>query len=246
MKDSSQGGHDEVYPLPQHPKISIIVPTLNEAKFIEGTLETARRVLPDAEIIVSDGGSTDRTVEIARKYARVISGKGKVGAARNRGARESSGDVLIFLDADTQINGLFVKEALEVLKDPEVVGAGGLIMPMGANLIEELFFYFFNLLIIISFMIGKPNLAGTCVAYKRKPFFEINGFDESMVASEDFDLCKRISKKGRAVFLKGIVVRTSRRRLRKKGLGGLILDWGRVTYNYFFGKKTEYYEAVRE
>ncbi|MEM2874483.1 MAG: glycosyltransferase [Candidatus Hadarchaeales archaeon] len=246
MKRSSEKGDEPYYPLSPKFKISIIIPTLNEEKFIEETLINARRVVPEAEVIVSDGGSTDRTLEIAKKYAKICSGKGNVGRARNRGAKVSSGDILIFLDADTMINRLFVDRAIEVLKDPKIVGAGGLIMPSGTNLLEETVFYFFNLLIMISFLIGHPNIAGTCVAYKRRPFMEVNGFDETMVASEDFDLCKRISKKGRVSFLREVVVKTSRRRLRKMGLGRLILDWGRVTYDYFVGKKVKYYEPVRE
>ncbi|MEM2878086.1 MAG: glycosyltransferase [Candidatus Hadarchaeales archaeon] len=245
MRTSCREGDDAVYPVPKNPRISVIIPTLNEEKIIESTLRNVKNVLPESELIVADGKSKDRTVEIAKKYAKVCVGKGKVGAARNRGAREASGDILIFLDADTKINRFFVEEALRVMADPSVVGAGGLIMPEGVGLFTEMMFYFFNLLIQVSFLIGKPNLAGTCVAYKRKPFFEISGFNEDMVASEDFDLCKRISKKGRVVFMRKVVVKTSRRRLKKLGLGGLIVDWGRVTLNYFFGKRTEQYAAVR-
>jgi len=245
MKNSSQKESEKGYEIRENPKISIIIPTLNEEKYIEQILINARQVLPEAEIIVSDGGSTDRTLEIAKKYAKIIQKKGTVGGARNRGAKTSTGDVLIFLDADTKINRLFVEEALRVLKNPRIVGAGGLIIPSDVNLVEKTVFYFFNLLIMISFLIGRPSMAGTCVAYKRKPFMEINGFNETMIASEDFDLSRRISKKGRVAFLRNVVVQTSHRRLRKMGLGRLILDWGRVTYNYLSRKKTKYYTLLR-
>lgn len=234
-----------MYPIPEKPKISLIVPTLNEEKLIASTLRNACRVAPEAEIIVVDGGSRDNTARIAGKYAKVHATRGNIGHARNIGAKMSEGDILVFLDADTTITRQFIDEALRALADLDVVGAGGSIMPHGASQLEEVAFYFFNLLIKVSFLVGKPNLAGTCVAYKRKPFLEVDGFNISMVASEDFDLCKRISKKGKVVFLENVIVRTSRRRLKKLGLVGLIADWSRITIQYFLGKKPPAYRVFR-
>jgi cellulose synthase/poly-beta-1,6-N-acetylglucosamine synthase-like glycosyltransferase len=83
------------------------------------------------------------------------------------------------------------------------------------------------------------------VAYKRKPFFEVGSFDESMAASEDFDLCKKISRKGKVIFCRNVTIRTSRRRLEKLGLWGLISDWTRVTVQYLMGKKMKEYQIFR-
>jgi cellulose synthase/poly-beta-1,6-N-acetylglucosamine synthase-like glycosyltransferase len=234
-----------MYPVPKNPRISIIIPTLNEEKLITLTLRNARKVVPEAEIIVVDGGSRDNTVKIARKYTKVYVRHGSVGFARNTGAKMSKGDILVFLDADTTITRQFIDEALKALSDPNVVGVGGLIMPHNVNQFEGIVFYFLNLLIMISFVIRRPNLAGTCVAYKRKPFLEVGGFDTNMVASEDFDLCKRISKKGKVAFLKHVIVRTSRRRLKNLGLLGLIVDWSKVTVQYLLGVRSRMYHAFR-
>ena len=234
-----------MYPIPNKPKISIIVPALNEEKLIASTLKNLRKVVPEAEIIVVDGGSRDNTVKIARGYAKVFMDHGNVGFARNTGAKMSEGDIIVFLDADTTIKRQFIDEVLKTFKDPNVVGAGGLIMPEGINQFEEIVFYFFNLLIIMSFGIGRPKLAGTCVAYKRKPFLEVGGFDINMVASEDFELCKKISKKGKIAFLRNVIVRTSRRRLKHLGLFKLVLDWSRITLRYFFGREQRVYRSFR-
>lgn len=88
-------------------------------------------------------------------------------------------------------------------------------------------------------------LAGTYVSYKRKPFFEVGGFDVRIGASEDFDPCKRISKNGGVVFLRHVTIRTSRRRLEKLGLFGLIVDWLKVTMDYFLGRKVKNYWIFR-
>ncbi|MFN4133684.1 MAG: glycosyltransferase [Candidatus Hadarchaeales archaeon] len=230
-----------MYPISDKPKISIIIPTLNEEKLIERTLKKAKEAAPGAEIIVVDGGSKDRTVEIAKKYARVLHSRGTIAAARNVGARNGKGEILLFLDADTILTKEFVDETLKYMKVPEVVGAGGMIMPLKTDIITEIVFYFFNILIMLSFFYGRPVLAGTCVAYKKKPFMEVGGFDEEMAASEDFDLCTRISKKGKVVFFRHIVIRTSRRRLEALGLGGLIDDWSRTTVQFLLGKKQKEY-----
>ena len=234
-----------MYPLPDNPKISIIIPSLNEEKLIGQTLREARQVAPDAEIILVDGGSEDRTVDLASKLAEVRSSNGTIAAARNIGARASSGDILVFLDADTKITKKFMDEAKKFLDYPQFVGAGGLIMPNRVGILDKLVFYFFNLLIMVSFWLGRPVLAGTCVAYKRKAFFDVGGFNDKMVASEDFDLCKRISKNGRVVFLRHVTICTSRRRLEKLGLFGLIVDWLKVTMDYFLGRKVKNYRIFR-
>ncbi|MBC7218630.1 MAG: glycosyltransferase [Hadesarchaea archaeon] len=234
-----------MYPLSEKPKLTIVVPALNEEKLIAQTLENARRVAPEAEIIVVDGGSSDKTALIAAEYAKVYRCSGNVAQARNYGAKVASGEIIVFLDADTLITRQFIDEVFRVFRDPEVVGAGGLIMPHYKEVLVELVFYFFNFLVLSSFLFLGPFLAGTCVAYKRQPFFEVGGFNEGLVASEDFDLCRRISKMGKVIFLRRVVVRTSRRRLEKLGLVGLVLDWARVTVEYLSGRNPAKYGSFR-
>ena len=89
------------------PVVTIILPARNEAEGLSRTLPEICRGLPDAEIIVVDDGSTDRTASVAADAgARVLSapyGMGN-GAAIKRGARAATGEILIFMDADGQHN----------------------------------------------------------------------------------------------------------------------------------------------
>ena len=106
-------------------RVSIIIPTLNEEKLIENILKQFTEEIKkkfDLEVIVSDGGSTDRTIEIARKYAdKVIEktdkSKQNISRGRNIGASLSLGDVLIFFNADTRITdpSEFLTEAIATL-----------------------------------------------------------------------------------------------------------------------------------
>jgi glycosyltransferase involved in cell wall biosynthesis len=226
-------------------RISVVVPTLNEEKLIASTLKRVREVVPEADLVVADGGSRDATLRIARRYARVVETHGPVGNARNEGAKAAKGEIIIFLDADTIIAREFVDKVLEVFRDPTVIGAGGSIMPKGMNQLEKIVFRFLNFLVRFSCFIKKPRIAGTCVAFKRNPFFEVGGFNTSIAASEDFDLCERISRKGKIVFLKDVVVYTSNRRLRKLGLFGLLRDWFKVTIMYLCRRKITTYRAFR-
>ena len=226
-------------------KVTIIIPTLNEEALIAKVILTARLAAPQAEILVVDGGSKDKTASIARKSAKVMFAHGRVGAARNAGAKASRRELLLFLDADTYLNRNFVERACGAMGNPSVVGAGGRIMPEHLNPLERFMFEIFNLMIGASFVIGKPNLAGTCVMYRRKAFEKVGGFDETRAASEDFDLCERVSKIGKVKFLYRVNTRTSKRRLSEMGLLGLIADWGRTTIKYVLGIKEQNYAAVR-
>jgi glycosyltransferase involved in cell wall biosynthesis len=86
-------------------KISIILPARNESAAIGPTLAAIARILPSAEIIVVDDGSTDATADVAKAAGAIVVGhpyaKGN-GAAIKSGARAASGDTLVFLDADGQ------------------------------------------------------------------------------------------------------------------------------------------------
>lgn len=83
-------------------KLSVIIPTFNAEKTLGETLRSVGSCLPKAEVIVSDGGSTDTTAEIATAAgARFIRGVKGRGVQMNAGARLARGDIFVFLHADT-------------------------------------------------------------------------------------------------------------------------------------------------
>ena len=98
------------------PYLSVIIPTVDEARQMTRTLAAAAS--PDTEIIVSDGGSTDRTVQIARSLgAHIVSGRRGRAGQQNRGARAARGEVLLFLHADTRLPSNYVNQVFETLMD---------------------------------------------------------------------------------------------------------------------------------
>jgi glycosyltransferase involved in cell wall biosynthesis len=111
-------------------RISLILPAKNEAEGLRQALPGVRELLPDAEIIVVDDGSTDQTALVAREFgARVLSSPYSMGngAAIKRGAREASGEVLMFMDADGQHNIKLIPALIAKLDEgyDMVVGARG-------------------------------------------------------------------------------------------------------------------------
>jgi glycosyltransferase involved in cell wall biosynthesis len=115
---------------PASPRISIILPAKNEAEGLRRTLPGLRGLLPDAEVIVVDDGSTDDTAAVAREHGALVLGTPYSmgnGAAIKRGARAARGQLLVFLDADGQHNAELIPRLLARLDEgfDMVVGARG-------------------------------------------------------------------------------------------------------------------------
>src|SRR5687768_13167550 len=99
-------------------KISVIIPVLNEEKTIAATLAALMALNPH-EVIVVDGGSVDRTHEIsAGTGATVITGARGRARQMNAGAQQATGDILLFLHADTRLPPTAFGDIAAVLKDP--------------------------------------------------------------------------------------------------------------------------------
>jgi glycosyltransferase involved in cell wall biosynthesis len=124
----------------QRPTVSIIIKALNEERHIATAIESALASLAgiDGELILADGGSTDRTVEIARRYPIVIVRLDRIedrscGSGAQLGFQYSRGQYLMLLDGDQQLHPAFLPAAIDVLRDnPALAGVGGAIVERGA------------------------------------------------------------------------------------------------------------------
>ncbi|MFH0876100.1 MAG: glycosyltransferase [archaeon] len=208
-------------------KISIIIPTLNEEKFIGNTIT---QFLPytiqnGIDIIVSDNGSSDKTGEIVRRLGVMfIPNKGKrrtIGETRNIGAEHALGNILLFCDADTRIKDVkgLLDEILIIFKDQNIVAAMPRIEIMPDQLVwtDRIYHFIYNNTVCFSFFLGMPFGAGQCQIVRKRTFNEIKGYQIGQVFGEDTTLFRRISRLGKMKFLKNQVVYESPRRFRKHG-----------------------------
>jgi len=208
------------------PTVSVIIPTLQEENYIEKILSNLQKVMTLIEVIVVDGGSSDKTVEIARRFTNKVYSirKRGISTGRNYGAKHATGDILVFLDTDVIFPFDFVEKTQKVFEDSTVVGATCNIMPSHFRLDATLFFYFYNKLIRMFTKI-KPHSRGEFFVVRKSAFLHVKGFDENMLCQEDHDLANRLSKLGRFVFISDLTMYESLRRMEKLGFWRVMSTW---------------------
>jgi glycosyltransferase involved in cell wall biosynthesis len=205
--------------------ISVIVPTWNEAKYLPSLLAALnRQTIPPLEILVADSGSTDGTQEVGRAAGAIVSeGERRgPGEGRNRGARASRGDILLFADADCVVPPILVETVAVTSQDPEIVGGATGFAPADGGGFGRGLFYLANGYQRAMTIWGFPHNAGYCFFFRRKAFEELGGIREDLPLNETHDLAMRSRALGRFVILP-ITVQTSMRRFRAHGYARTIL-----------------------
>lgn len=219
-------------------KVSVIIPTYNEASTIYKTLEDLITRHQAKEVLVVDGGSSDLTRELASKWTRVISSSKGRARQMNAGAREAAGDILLFLHADTRLP----EKGLERIK--QVVGEGKEAGRFRMKFDEERWllrlyssytrFHFFSY--------GDQGFFVT-----RELFERLGGYRED-VPFEDIDFYQRLRKQTQPVIL-GIAVTTSARRfigvglVRQKIVNLLLVGLSSLGFDVSFLKQRLYPEV---
>ncbi len=188
------------------PAVSLIVPTLHESDRIETTLRRLRRDFPGCELLVVDGGSRDGTPDLARPWAQVITSPPGRGRQLNAGARQTAGDVLWFLHADTVVHPAALTELRSALTDPHVVG-GGLTLRFDKRTPG------------LSYVAWTSNVRARRLSWifgdqamfvRRRVFDEVGGFPE-IPLMEDLEMSRRLSRTGRLVVLPATSTASARR-----------------------------------
>ena len=193
------------------PLISIIIPTLNEASVIEGTLRHLQGQSPPHECIVVDGGSTDSTRERARTHgATVLKAKRGRGSQLNRGAEAAAGDLFLFLHADTHLPPNGLRLIRQSLADPSI-SAGIFQLQFDDSTPLLRFYAWCTRWPWVRLCFGDRGLFVT-----RDAFEAVDGYP-NWPLFEDLELASRLDEHGGFRFLDATVT-TSARRFRRNGL----------------------------
>ena len=204
-------------------RISIVVPTLNEASCLERTLRHLSLLNPPAwEVLVVDGGSEDETIAIAQKVgARVLCSDERGRSVQmNQGAKAASGEILCFLHADTSVPDDLVAVIEQTLADQTVVGGGFISLMAGSQQTRWLVSLHNYLKTYYAPLIFRPHLFfkglrllfGDQVMFcRRSDFWECGGFDSALPIMEEGDLCLKLVRRGRIRLVNRIVQSSDRR-----------------------------------
>ena len=222
--------------------LSVVIPTLDEGKRLAGLLDRftpALRERLDLEVIVSDGGSTDTTCEIARGRSDhvVMHPAGRpqtIAEGRNAGARAARGEVLVFFNADVALPEP-LEAFLEALRDAARTDGAAtcrvLVEPERSTRTDAVVIGACNRIFRAMNRIGVGMGRGECQAVRRTLFEAVGGYREDLVAGEDFDLFNRLTRRfrrsgeGRVRFLWEWVVYEDPRRYRRLGYPRTMWSW---------------------
>lgn len=213
---------------------SVIVPAYEEPVFLSQCLSSLRGQPAEVVVVASDAP----TRHVAESHAAcdlVVEDEGAgAGAARNRGVEASSGEILLFTDADTTVPGDWVENHRRHYEDLEVVGVGGPARPLDGDTTDDILFrllsdYWFRL----SWPLGFLQLPTFNCSYRRATFLADGGFDEEIPFMEDTELSLRLRDAGEFVYDTDTRVATSVRRESEQGYLSLLLMYADAYFRYY-------------
>jgi len=199
------------------PKITVVIPVKNGERTIGKCLEAVlNQSIRPYEVIVVDGHSSDKTVEIAKRFnVRLLyEDYGTVGGARQVGLEASNGDYVAFTDADCIPEKRWLENLVKEFSD-EVVGVGGGLKYYGEGLWDS------SIAFAINTLIGSGNsvqgrlfkekrfvksLSGCNCMYRKETLIKIGGFNVNLSINEDTELNRRLCKIGRLLYVPNATV----------------------------------------
>jgi glycosyltransferase involved in cell wall biosynthesis len=207
------------------PQYSIIIPTLNEEKFLPELLTSlTHQTVKNFDVVVVDGASVDRTVTVARRYTSKLSltivtcDKAGVSRQRNVGAKTAKSNWLIFVDADSVLLSNFIERVDQYIRRTHAKFFTTWFKADREDSIHDIAAFLFMSSIQASILIKKPWAPGPLTVVRRDAFDTVGGYNENITYGEDHELSVAIyRKKIHFQILREVLYIYNFRRYRKEG-----------------------------
>jgi rSAM/selenodomain-associated transferase 2 len=215
-------------------QISVIIPTFNEEATIEKTLDAIGRLVNVDEVVIVDGGSADKTVEIIENYGlkkpfKLINlGEANRGRQLHEGTLHAAHEIFWFLHADTRPAQGCAGEIKKYMKHDRVVGGNFQVLYDGGSRWARFMMWLHPQLQAIGLIYGD-----SAIFARREVYAQIGGY-KPLPVLEDADFAKRLRRKGEFIFLTKAVT-TSSRRFRQGAFFWTFAKWSVFQSLYWFG-----------
>jgi len=227
------------------PSISVIIPALNEEKYLPRLLESLLvQSDTDFEVIVIDGRSKDKTVKKAKEYEGKISAYKVIIAdhaslpyQRNIGAKHAISEWLLFVDADSTLLPYAIERVRANINKRDIQFFSTWNKPDTDSDNDAIIANFYNLLFDGSKTIKIPVGSGPFTGVRRDIFEKVNGYDEEHPFLEDADLRNRLGKAGVSfTVIRETLFVWSLRRMRKQGIIRMMQAYAKALIPFLFFK----------
>lgn len=201
--------------------ISVVIPTLNEAAHLPPLLDALAREETSHEVIVIDGGSADSTVEIAKaRGVRVVQALPGRGRQLHEGARHATGDVLLFLHADTVFPaGGLAAIAVALAEEPRAPGGNFRLLFDGGDGFSRWLEGFY------AWIRARGIYYGDSGIFIRRQVYDRLGAVRPIALMEDYDLVRRLENAGETLCIAEPPLITSSRRFQGRHPAAIVLGW---------------------
>ncbi len=215
------------------PRFTIIIPTLNEEKFLPNLLQSlAEQTAKDFEVIVVDGKSKDKTVVVAQSFTkrlplRVIRcERASLPMQRNKGARLGRGEWFVFVDADSTLLPYFIDRIARYINEEKPSFFTTWFRPDSEVPGDAMITLLWNITIEGSLILHRPFTPGPLSIISSDIFQRVGGYDEAHTFQEDMDFGLRAYNYGFSMsILREALCVWSLRRIRKEGTRKLVQQY---------------------
>jgi len=229
------------------PMFSVVIPALNEEKYISHLLSSlTEQSYTDFEVILVDGRSKDKTVSVAKtfhsklkNFSIVVAPHASLPYQRNVGAQNAKGEWLIFVDADTVLLPYTIERIAAYIASHDVSFLTTWCTPDSERINDSVLALMGNIFYEGSLRFKRPVSPGPFTVVRETLFHEIDGYDEEHPFLEDQDFSQRMTKHGVDLhIIRETLYVWSLRRYRKKGMMSVMGEYAKAVIPIAFFKKT--------